>query len=198
MGCSLATGCAWDKLPFRCSNPALSATYTNVERYSGALACGNLMLESDIGGGLNDAPFVVASQPGPRDTAYYALMMVDPDADMDGSFPDAAAPGGHAPVRHWVVGNIAAADLAAGNLTGALTVSPFHGPSPPVGSHRYTRQSIEPRVASLAASVGIFAQVRHLSVCAADSNADLVRRVQRDGGHHAVGLCRVGTPSYRY
>ena len=64
--CSLATGCDWDKIPFRCTRPALSATYLDVTRYSGAMACGNLMLESDIGGGLNAPPFVIGA-PGARE-----------------------------------------------------------------------------------------------------------------------------------
>jgi hypothetical protein len=35
------------------------------------------------------------------------------------------------------VGNIDGAALARGDLSSATTVSPFHGPSPPWGSHRY-------------------------------------------------------------
>merc|ERR1711912_173713 len=46
-------------------------------------------------------------------------------------------PGGHAPVRHWVIGNLDASALHTGNFSSGTTVSPFKGPSPPYGSHRY-------------------------------------------------------------
>ena len=140
-GCSFATGCPWDELPFRCTTPALSVDYLGTPHYSGVVNCGNLFLEGDIGGGKNVAPMVTANGPGPRDTKYYALVMIDPDAniapDTNGSFPDATAPGSAAPVRHWVVGNIFADDLANGDFQWATVISPFHGPSPPWGSHRY-------------------------------------------------------------
>ena len=45
--------------------------------------------------------------------------------------------GSHAPVRHWVVGNIDGLSLQLGDLAASETVSPFKGPSPPYGSHRY-------------------------------------------------------------
>ena len=95
--------------------------------------CGNLFLEADIGGGKNVAPTVVF--PYAKPDRYYTIMMVDPDADIDGSFPDATAPGSHAPVRHWVVGNIPGANLQVGDLTKNVTVSPFKGPSPPAGAN---------------------------------------------------------------
>ena len=138
--CSLKTGCPWDKVPFACDTggrDVFAVVYTQITHYSGAAACGNLFLEKDIGGGINTAPYVeyAKAQPG----KLYALLMVDPDADLPNStsFPDAPAAGLHAPVRHWVVGNIEGAALMKGDLTQALTVSPFHGPSPPWGSHRY-------------------------------------------------------------
>ena len=56
---------------------------------------------------------------------------------MAGSWPDTTEPGAHAPVRHWVVGNIAGSALKKGDLSSGFTISPFHGPSPPAGSHRY-------------------------------------------------------------
>ena len=62
--------------------------------------------------------------------------MVDPDATTL-SFPEAPAPGAHAPVRHWIAGNIPGSGLKIGDFHAATTVSPFHGPSPPAGSHRY-------------------------------------------------------------
>ena len=102
---------------------------------SGSVACGNLFLEGDIGGGKKVPPAVVFQEA--KADSYYTLLMVDPDADMNGSFPEATAPGAHAPVRHWVVGNIKGSELATGDLSKALTISPFVGPSPPAGSHRY-------------------------------------------------------------
>lgn len=40
-------------------------------------------------------------------TAYYTLLMIDPDADMqnNGSWPEGGT-GAKAPVRHWAVGNL--------------------------------------------------------------------------------------------
>jgi len=132
----LYSGCPWDKFKFACSNPALNVIY-DVEYYSGVVACGNLFRESDIGGGKNVAPIV--QWPQAKADAIYAFVMTDPDADLDGSFPLATKPGSHAPVRHWVVGNIPGTVLLNdGDLTsGTTTVAPFIGPSPPAGSHRY-------------------------------------------------------------
>ena len=46
--------------------------------------------------------------------------------------------GSHAPVRHWVLGNIDGLSLQLGVIPDAsVTVSSFKGPSPPYGSHRY-------------------------------------------------------------
>ena len=46
--------------------------------------------------------------------------------------------GSHAPVRHWVLGNIDGLSLQLGVIPdAAVAVSPFKGPSPPWGSHRY-------------------------------------------------------------
>jgi hypothetical protein len=65
--------------------------------------------------------------------------MIDPDADLpnNGSWPDVKTPGSHAPVRHWVVGNLDAKALKTGDVSSGTQVSAFHGPSPPYGSHRY-------------------------------------------------------------
>ena len=136
--CSLDKGCSWDKLPFYCNTPAmgvLSVDYLQIKAYSGAVSCGNLFREADIGGGINTVPYV--AYPKAKAGSFYTIVMVDPDADMDGSFPTATAPGSHAPVRHWIQGNIAGADLQNADLSKSLVVSPFHGPSPPAGSHRY-------------------------------------------------------------
>ena len=128
--------CPWDELHFSCSPSVLAVEY-NISAYSGVVNCGSLFLESDIGGGINVPPLVSLPAGGAQADKYYTLIMVDPDADMNGSFPIATAPGPHAPVRHWVVGNILGSELMAGSPFNATTVSPFHGPSPPSGSHRY-------------------------------------------------------------
>lgn len=33
-------------------------------------------------------------------------MMIDPDGNANGSWPDLVPPGKNSPVRHWIVGNI--------------------------------------------------------------------------------------------
>ena len=132
-----------DDLVFECTTPPLEVNYTKIKYYSGEVHCGSLLLESDIGGGtINDAP-AIRFQPA-KAAALYTLVMIDPDADLanNGSWPDVTTPGSHAPVRHWVAGNIDGATLQKGFAggdggAGATTVSAFHGPSPPWGSHRY-------------------------------------------------------------
>eukprot|EP00750_Incisomonas_marina_P004513 INCI13477.27.p1 GENE.INCI13477.27~~INCI13477.27.p1 ORF type:complete len:217 (+),score=31.07 INCI13477.27:84-734(+) len=135
--CTFDGGCSWDALPFKCTHPALVVDYTNVVHYSGAVECGNLFLEKDIGGGsINVAPIVVL--PDAEAGSYYTILMVDPDADVNGSFPEIDAPGQHAPVRHWIQANVLGSDLAIGTLgEGSDEVAAFRGPSPPAGSHRY-------------------------------------------------------------
>ena len=101
--CSLDKGCSWDKLPFYCNTPAmgvLSVDYLQIKAYSGAVSCGNLFREADVGGGINTVPYV--AYPKAKAGSFDTIVMVDPDADMDGSFPTATAPGSHAPVRHWI------------------------------------------------------------------------------------------------
>jgi len=124
-----------------CTSPALGVDYAHIEFYSGEVSCGNLMLESDIGGGINIAPVVTYPQAATK--GLYTLMMVDGDADLSkaidgGSWANnVTMTGSHAPVRHWVVGNLDASMLKSGDFKGASTVSAFVGPSPPYGSHRY-------------------------------------------------------------
>eukprot|EP00811_Abedinium_folium_P000960 NODE_10880_length_1323_cov_4.286789.p1 GENE.NODE_10880_length_1323_cov_4.286789~~NODE_10880_length_1323_cov_4.286789.p1 ORF type:complete len:388 (-),score=108.02 NODE_10880_length_1323_cov_4.286789:89-1252(-) len=117
-----------------CSAPHLTIEY-DISYYSGKVNCGTLLLESDIGGGIDVPPRVAFEHAGEGE--YYTLIYFDPDADMAGSWPNVTTPGSHAPVRHWVAGNIPGGDLRAGDLSGATTVSAFKGPSPPLGSHRY-------------------------------------------------------------
>ena len=47
-----------------------------VKHYSGAVLCGNLFLESDIGGGKNIAPAIV--YPNAIPDKYYTVVMIDP------------------------------------------------------------------------------------------------------------------------
>lgn len=150
--CSFADGCPWDKLAFKCGTDGrdvLAVVYTQITHYSGAVSCGNLFLEKDIGNGINTAPYVV--YPQAETSKFYALVMIDPDADLpnNGSFPEASTVGVHAPVRHWVVGNIAGADILHGDLSKATTVSPFVGPSPPWGSHRYGQFLFEQKTGNI-------------------------------------------------
>jgi len=125
------------KLPLipACTSPPLGVDYTSIRYYSGKVDCGNLFLEADIGGGINIPP--VVTFPKAEAGAYYTLLMIDPDAPDEGSWPDVTKPGAHAPVRHWVIGNLDKKMLHEGDFTGATTVSAFVGPSPPYGSHRY-------------------------------------------------------------
>ena len=47
-----------------------------MKHYSGAVLCGNLFLESDIGGGKNVAPSVVYEKANAD--KYYTIVMIDP------------------------------------------------------------------------------------------------------------------------
>lgn len=47
-----------------------------MKHYSGAVLCGNLFLESDIGGGKNVAPSVVYGKANAD--KYYTIVMIDP------------------------------------------------------------------------------------------------------------------------
>lgn len=133
----IANGGYVKDLTFGCTDPALQVEYTHVKYYNGKVSCGNLFLESDIGGGIDIAP--VVKYPSAKESTLYTMIMMDPDADLpnNGSWPDVKTPGSHAPVRHWVVGNLDASALRSGNFSSGTTVSAFKGPSPPYGSHRY-------------------------------------------------------------
>jgi len=128
-----------NKMPLvpNCTTPSLGVSYTHIKYYSGEVHCGSLMLEADIGGGVNIPPKITF--PSAEKGEKYTLLMIDNDADLmnNGSWPDVTIPGSHAPVRHWVVGNIDSTMLMTGDFAGANTLSKFVGPSPPYGSHRY-------------------------------------------------------------
>ena len=79
-----ATSCPWDKLKlkFKCTNPTLEVGYMHgymydVQCYSGAVACGNMFREKDIGGKINVAPTVPL--PLAIATNLYTFIMTDPD-----------------------------------------------------------------------------------------------------------------------
>ena len=91
-------------LDFECSETPLTVEYS-IKYYSGVVNCGNLLLESDIGGTHKwIAPTVKWSEA--EAGKLYAVFYVDPDVDLpnNGSWPDVQTPGSKAPARHWVVG----------------------------------------------------------------------------------------------
>ena len=134
---------AW-KLPgnLSCSDPPLGVAYSHLKYYSGEVLCGNLLLESEIGGTHPwIAPKVTLPAAQREQGAMYALMYIDPFVNVpnNGTWPDCepACVGSKGPARHWLVGNIQAAMLEDGDFGEATTVSKFKGPSPPWGSHPY-------------------------------------------------------------
>merc|ERR1712151_342124 len=133
----IANGGEVKDLEFACTEPALQVEYSHIKYYNGKVSCGNLFSEADIGGGINVPP--VVRYPSAQEDSLYTFVMMDPDADLpnNGSWPVVTTPGSHAPVRHWVIGNLDANALRTGNFSTGTTVSPFVGPSPPYGSHRY-------------------------------------------------------------
>jgi hypothetical protein len=127
-------------LAFRCSPEPLKVEFKVVGcHYSGRVSCGNLFLASDI----PDAPVVSfgSAEPG----KLYTLMMIDPDGDAHGSWPDPVRPGNNAPVRHWIVGNIPGSVLASGYkerdgktaIEGVQILEPYRYPHIPGVSDRY-------------------------------------------------------------
>lgn len=125
------------ELSFECTESALGVAY-DIKYYNGTVACGTLLLESDIGGTHAWIPPKVTFK-GTEQGSLYTFIYIDPDANLasNGSWPDVSKPGSLAPARHWVAGNIDAAMLKTGDLSKATQVSAYKGPSPPWGSHRY-------------------------------------------------------------
>ena len=133
----LSLGAAAGGLTLQCTDPPLDVEYS-IKYYSGKVNCGNLLLESDIGGTHPWVPPKVTFRSADREVLY-TLLYVDPFVNIpnNGTWPDVTTPGSKAPARHWVVGNIDASMLASGDLSNATAVSKFKGPSPPWGSHPY-------------------------------------------------------------
>lgn len=137
--------CPWDTaaLPITCTDPKLNASFPRIVHYSGVVDCGNLFLDVDLGSAktyqADLAPWIHYAKADP--SKLYTIIMFDPDANMNGSWPVVPA-GNLGPIRHWVVGNIAGKDVAAGfeggyDFKSATVVTPFAAPAPPIGSHRY-------------------------------------------------------------
>ncbi|MTH96810.1 YbhB/YbcL family Raf kinase inhibitor-like protein [Roseibium sp. RKSG952] len=121
-----------NELTWVCTETPLHVEFPIIGRhYSGEIHCGTLLLQQDIAG----APEVTFENADPE--THYTLMMIDPDANADGSWPDAVLPGTNAPVRHWIVGNISGRLLADGftedkasRLGETISVlEPFHHPN---------------------------------------------------------------------
>jgi len=139
-------GCPWDPLTVGCTTPKLDLSFTkNIYHYSGVVECGNLFMDADLGAQAavqyDYAPYV--SFPTAKTGSLYTLMMFDPDANMNGSYPFVVE-GSLSVIRHWVVGNIKGSALAAGfdgakDYNSATVVTPFASPGPPIGSHRYAQ-----------------------------------------------------------
>ena len=129
------------ELNYGCSKPQLEVTFTVKDRrYTGAVSCGNLFLQSDI----PTAP--VVRWKGADATKLYTLMMLDLDGNANGSWPDPVSPGENATVRHWIAGNIpgdllrAAGYVESGSDSGIKTMrvlQPYRAPHIPVVSDRY-------------------------------------------------------------
>lgn len=132
---------AWNlPLNLTCSNPPLGVSYPNLRYYSGVVNCGNLLLESEIGGTHPWIPPRVTFDA--QEGALYTLIYIDPFVNVpnNGTWPDCNQDcvGTKGPARHWLVGNIDANMLKNnGNISDATTVSKYKGPSPPWGSHPY-------------------------------------------------------------
>ena len=105
--------------------------------YNGEVNCGNLFLQPDI----PVAPVVTYGSANPE--KLYTLMMIDPDGDAYGSWPDPVKPGTNSPVRHWIVGNIPGQMLRSGynentvDTNDVRLLEPYRYPHIPGVSDRY-------------------------------------------------------------
>jgi hypothetical protein len=89
------------ELNYECSAPPLEVKFAIAGgRYSGAVNCGNLFLQTDI----PTAPLVRWKQA--KAGRLYTLLMLDFDGNANGSWPDQVPVGENSPVRHWIVGNL--------------------------------------------------------------------------------------------
>eukprot|EP01012_Entosiphon_sulcatum_P004481 TRINITY_DN11784_c0_g1_i1.p2 TRINITY_DN11784_c0_g1~~TRINITY_DN11784_c0_g1_i1.p2 ORF type:complete len:192 (+),score=32.93 TRINITY_DN11784_c0_g1_i1:28-603(+) len=109
--------------PYNCTEPLLGVSLGTV-----AVECGTTYALEDT----QQQPRITAPSSGLPPNSAWTLVMVDPDA------PSADNPTA-SPIRHWVVGNLMAADLEKGDVSKGTVVSSFRPPGPPAGSgyHRY-------------------------------------------------------------
>ena len=78
------------ELSYGCSQPPLEVKFSVVGgHYSGEVNCGNLFLQPDI----PTAPLVRWKEA--KAGKFYTLMMLDLDANANGSYPDPVPPGRH-------------------------------------------------------------------------------------------------------
>ena len=125
-------------LRFICTPEPLQVSFDIVGgHYSGEVNCGNLFLQTDI----PTAPLV--SFRSVSADKLYTLMMIDPDGNAHGAWPDPVKPGVNSPVRHWIVGNIPGHVLRSGyrentvNAGGVSVLEPYRYPHIPGVSDRY-------------------------------------------------------------
>lgn len=141
----------WDMLDFTCSGGStfdpvspLIVNFTQITHYTSQANCGNLILESDLHILTVDGGYTIPEityKPGYYQNLY-TFMMIDPDANDDCSWPDCGEPGDHAPVRHYLLGNIPGEYLSIGGGSSVIEdnselLTPFKAPTPGGGSHRY-------------------------------------------------------------
>jgi Phosphatidylethanolamine-binding protein len=129
------------ELAYECSQPPLEAVFAVQDgRYSGVVQGGNLLLQADI----PNAP--VVKWRGAEAGKLYTLMMLDLDGNANGSWPDPVPPGGNAPLRHWIVGNIPGEALCTtgyvestedAKVGGPTILQAYRAPHIPVVSDRY-------------------------------------------------------------
>lgn len=126
------------ELRFVCTPEPLQVRFqVNGGHYNGEVNCGNLFLQPDI----PEAPVVTYGSA--KSEKLYTLMMIDPDGDAHGSWPDPVKPGKNSPVRHWIVGNIPGHVLQSGynentvNTNDVSIMEPYRYPHIPDVSDRY-------------------------------------------------------------
>lgn len=129
---------AASEISFTCTPEPLRVRFeVKGGHYNGEVNCGNLFLQPDI----PVAPVVTYGSA--KSGKFYTLMMIDPDGDAHGSWPDPVNPGTNSPVRHWIVGNIQGQVLRDGykestaNPNDVSMLEPYRYPHIPGVSDRY-------------------------------------------------------------
>ena len=136
--CIASEKTAAPELRFICTPEPLQVLFqVRGGHYSGEVNCGNLFLQPDI----PEAPVVTYASANTE--KLYTLMMIDPDGNAHGSWPDPIKPGTNSPVRHWIVGNIPGRMLRSGynentvNTNEVSMLEPYRYPHIPGVSDRY-------------------------------------------------------------